>query len=61
MRAYGKGTDAELVARIERAVEEGSDIMQQLDKDRDDLIHTAAREMRPAACVPLLRAGFTVD
>ena len=56
-----KGTDAELVARIERAVEEGSDIMHHLDQFCLTLIHTAAHENRPAAFVPLLRAGFAVD
>ena len=56
-----KGTDAELVARIERAVEEGSDIMHHLDQFCLTLIHTAAHENRPAAFVPLLRAGFTVN
>ena len=55
------GTDEELVARIDRAVAEGSDIMHHLDKYRYALIHTAALENRPAAFVPLLRAGFTVD
>ena len=38
-----KGTDAELVARIERAVEEGSDIMHHLDQFCLTLIHTARR------------------
>lgn len=56
-----KGTDAELVARIERAVAEGSDIMHHLDQFCLTLIHTAAHENRPAAFVPLLRAGFAVD
>ena len=56
-----KGTDAELVVRIERAVEEGSDIMHHLDQFCLTLIHTAAHENRPAAFVPLLRAGFAVD
>ena len=55
------GTDEELVARIDRAVAEGSDIMHHLDKYRYALIHTAALENRPAAFVPLLRAGFTAD
>ena len=55
------GTDEELVARIDRAVAEGSDIMHHLDKYRYALIHTAALENRPAAFVPLLRAGFAVD
>ena len=55
------GTDEELVARIDRAVAEGRDIMHHLDKYRYALIHTATLENRPAAFVPLLRAGFTVD
>ena len=56
-----KGTDEELVARIDRAVAEGSDIMHHLDNIA--MRSSTRRRMRtaPAAFVPLLRAGFTVD